>query len=676
MTDARQELEQLREQIERHNHLYYVLDRPEISDAEYDRLFRRLLDIEASHPEWVTPDSPSRRVGAPPLEAFESLTHRVPMLSLGNAFDEGELRAFDTRIKRFLGADPAESLDYVAELKLDGLAVSLVYENGVFTTGATRGDGTTGENVTLNLRTIKSIPLRLRLDNPPPVFEARGEVLMFREAFQALNQARADAGEPLFANPRNAAAGSIRQLDSRITASRNLSFFAYAVGAADGVALATHLELLAFLESAGFPVNPHTRRCAGIDEVVAFCRRWQERRHELPYEIDGVVVKINSVALQERLGAVSRSPRWAIAYKFPAEQQRTKLRKVEFKVGRTGAITPVAIMDPVVVAGSTVSRATLHNEDEMSRKGVRIGDTVIVQKAGDVIPEVVGVVTSERTGEEREILFPTRCPACGAEVHRPQGEAVARCSGVACPAQARQRLEHFVSRGAMDIDGVGPALLDQLLSAELVKDPADLYFLTEEQLAGLDRMAEKSARNVVEAIAASKHPPLARLLFALGIRHVGARVAEVIARHFGSLAAIASASRDDLAAIPEVGPAIAESVERFFRQDSTRQLLRKLQEAGVEPLAPEPPPTAGSDIAGKTFVFTGTFTRFTRREAETLVQSLGGKASSSVSKKTDFVVAGDAAGSKLEKARSLGVPVLTEEEFVTLLPPEAQARVT
>ncbi|NCP32836.1 MAG: DNA ligase (NAD(+)) LigA, partial [Armatimonadetes bacterium CG_4_10_14_3_um_filter_66_18] len=549
MTDVRDELLQLRAALERHNHLYYVLDQPEISDAEYDRLFRRLVEIERAHPDWVTPDSPSQRVGAPPLEAFTSVTHRAPMLSLANAFAAEELRAFDARLKRLLERDEGADLEYVAELKLDGLAVSLVYESGVLTTGATRGDGTTGENVTLNLRTLRSIPLRLTVANPPPVFEARGEALMFREAFAELNRARAEAEEPLFANPRNAAAGAIRQLDSAVTASRRLGFFAYAVGFTQGVAWARHTEALEFLKAAGLPANPHTQPCRGIEQVVEFCTDWQERRHTLPYEIDGVVVKLDSLALQDQAGTVSRSPRWAIAYKFPAEQQRTRLRAVEFNVGRTGALTPVALMDPVLVAGSTVSRATLHNEDEIRRKDVRAGDTVVIQKAGDVIPEVVEVVLSERTGAEQEIVFPTQCPSCGAEVCRPEGEAVARCTGAACPAQAQQQLEHFVSRGAMDLDGVGPALIEQLLAARLVKDAADLYVLTHQQLAGLDRMAEKSAQNALKAIAASKQPPLGRLLFALGIRHVGARVAEVIADHFRSLDAIAAAGVEELSGI-------------------------------------------------------------------------------------------------------------------------------
>jgi len=669
VTDVRDELLQLRAALERHNHLYYVLDQPEISDAEYDRLFRRLVEIERAHPDWVTPDSPSQRVGAPPLEAFTSVTHRAPMLSLANAFAAEELRAFDARLKRLLERDEGADLEYVAELKLDGLAVSLVYESGVLTTGATRGDGTTGENVTLNLRTLRSIPLRLTVANPPPVFEARGEALMFREAFAELNRARAEAEEPLFANPRNAAAGAIRQLDSAVTASRRLGFFAYAVGFTQGVAWARHTEALEFLKAAGLPANPHTQPCRGIEQVVEFCTDWQERRHTLPYEIDGVVVKLDSLALQDQAGTVSRSPRWAIAYKFPAEQQRTRLRAVEFNVGRTGALTPVALMDPVLVAGSTVSRATLHNEDEIRRKDVRAGDTVVIQKAGDVIPEVVEVVLSERTGAEQEIVFPTQCPSCGAEVCRPEGEAVARCTGAACPAQAQQQLEHFVSRGAMDLDGVGPALIEQLLAARLVKDAADLYVLTHQQLAGLDRMAEKSAQNALKAIAASKQPPLGRLLFALGIRHVGARVAEVIADHFRSLDAIAAAGVEELSGIHEVGPTIAESVHLFFQQDSTHELLRKLKEAGVEPHAAERAAVpADSPVAGKTFVFTGTLTQFSRSAAEALVKALGGKASGSVSKKTDYVVAGEEAGSKLDKARELGVMVLTEEEFRGLLP--------
>ncbi|MBI3921340.1 MAG: NAD-dependent DNA ligase LigA [Armatimonadetes bacterium] len=664
-----EELRQLRDEINRHNHLYYVLDAPEISDAEYDQRMRRLMELEERHPELVTSDSPTQRVGAAPLEAFGAVAHRVPMLSLSNAFSEEELRAFDKRIKRMADLSEEEPVEYVAELKIDGLAVSLTYEQGVFAVGATRGDSSTGEVITQNLRTIRSIPLRLLTDSPLPLLEARGEVYMTKREFERINKEREISGDPLFANPRNSAAGSLRQLDPSVTASRRLESFMYAVGFFAGVDLPSHWHLLQYLKEAGFKTNATSQLCVDIEEVIRYCTDWRHKENDLPYNIDGVVVKVNSMGLQRSLGFVSRSPRWATAFKFPAEQRVTRILDISVNVGRTGAITPTAEMAPVEVDGSTVSRATLHNEDEIRRKDVRIGDWVVIQKAGDVIPDVVEVVKEKRTGEEWEFVFPTACPACGAEVYRPEGEAVARCTGVSCPAQLKEHIWHFASRGAMNIDHVGESLVEQFIERGLVKDVADLYYLTQGQLVGLERMAEKSAQNVLDAIHASKQPTLARLVYALGIRHVGEHVAEVLADHFGTLARLREATEEELSEVMEIGPRIAQSVAIFFRQSETVELLDKLDRAGVQPQEVEKEKTVSADspISGKSFVFTGAMTGFDRKEAEALVKRLGGKASGSVSKRTDFVVVGDSPGSKYDKALELGVTVLTEEEFLQML---------
>jgi len=659
---ARDIVQELRRQLQHHNHRYYVLDSPEISDADYDRLFRELQELEETHPELVTPDSPTQRVGAPPLEEFATIRHRRPMLSLGNAFDEGELRAFDERIKRHLSLPEDDIIDYLADLKVDGLAVSLTYDNGVFARGATRGDGTTGEDITVNLRTVRAIPLRMLLDDPPPLVEVRGEVYLDRREFARINREREQAGESLFANPRNAAAGSLRQLDSSITAGRRLGIIVYGLGATEGLSFERHSKTLDYLEQAGFRASPERCVCPGVAEAAAYCAEWQDKHADLGYGADGVVVKVDSLALQRELGQVSRSPRWAVAYKFPPEEQTTVLLDIQVSVGRTGALTPVAVMEPVVVSGSTVQNAVLHNEDEVARKDVRIGDTVIIRKAGDVIPEVIGPVISKRTGKERKFKMPGRCPVCGAEAVRPEGEAVRRCTGIACPAQVHGRMEHFVSRGALDADGLGPKIIAQLAESGLVKDPADLYFLTKDDLLTLDRMGDKLADNVLRAIAETKHPTLARLIYALGIRHVGAHVAEVLAERFGSLERFAKATEEELNETHEIGPAIAESVAVFFRQQQTKELLEKLARAGVKPEAAEPSAPPGGPFAGKTVVFTGAISR-PRAEAERLVKSQGGRAASSVSKKTDFVVAGEPPGSKYEKARALGIPILTEEEF-------------
>jgi len=656
---------ELRKEIERHNYLYYVLDQPEISDAEYDRLFRELVALETEHPELVTPDSPTQRVGAPPLEEFGTVRHREPMLSLGNAFEADELWAFDARVKRILELADDTDVDYVCEPKIDGIACTLTYENGALVTGATRGDGTTGEDITTNLRTIKSIPLRLRVDDPPALIEIRGEVYLSFAEFQRINREREEQGEPLFANPRNAAAGSVRQLDSRITAGRRLDFFAYALGQVEGRVFERHWGVLEFLREAGFRVNPGSEVRSGMAAVIEYCEESEPRRRDLDYAMDGVVVKVDSTARQRTLGQVSRSPRWAIAYKYAPEQATTVVRAIGIGIGRTGAVTPIAVMDPVEVSGSTVQHATLHNEDQVRRLGVKIGDTVIIQKAGEVIPEVVSVVTERRSGNEIEWSMPKTCPVCGAEIIRPPGEAVARCTGVACSAQINGRIQHFASRGAMDIDGLGPAIANQLIERGLVRDPADLYYVKKENLLDLERMADKSASNLLAAIEASKRRPLSRLIYGLGIRHVGDHVADVLAEHFGSLERLCAATEEELSEVPEIGPVIAASAAAFFRQEQAASMLKKLADVGVRPEAPAAP-AGDRPLEGKTFVFTGALS-MPRAEAERIIARLGARATSSVSKTTDYVVVGEDPGSKYDKAKKLGITILDEQQFRDLV---------
>ena len=659
-----QELQELREQLHRHNHQYYVLDAPVISDAEFDRLMRRLQEIEMAHPEWVTADSPTQRVGGQPLAGFEKVTHAAPLLSLGNVFSAGELRAFDNRVRSAVG----DALEYIVELKIDGLAVNLIYENGRLNRAATRGDGEVGEDVTTNVRTIRSIPLLLQeSEDLPAYFEVRGEVFMPRRAFDRLNRQRSASGEALFANCRNAAAGSLRQLDSKVTASRTLDFFAYGIGQRQGLPFRTHAEVLVGLGRSGFRINPHYRTFSSIEEVVAHCESWADRRAGLDYDIDGLVVKVNSLALQEELGNTVKEPRWAIAWKFPAEEAATVVEDIFVGVGRTGVLTPTAILQPVLLSGSTVSRATLHNEDFIRDKDVRIGDTVIIHKAGEVIPEVVTVVAEKRTGTEREFIMPAACPECGRPVVRKPGEAAHRCVNPACPAMAREGLIHFVSRDAMDIDGMGPSIIESLLNAGLVSDAADLYSLKVDDLAKQERLGEKSAANLVQAIDASREAGLARLLFALGIRFVGAKVAGILAKAYGKMETITEASLEELVKIPDIGPRIAESVVGYFADPEHLALIDKLRQAGVlmeEKQADELPPQI---FAGKTFVLTGALSMLSRDEASAEIEKRGGKAASSVSRKTDFVVAGAEAGSKLTKARELGVTVLTEQEFLAML---------
>ncbi|MEJ5297052.1 MAG: NAD-dependent DNA ligase LigA [Armatimonadota bacterium] len=668
--DVAQQAARLRERIEELNYHYFVLDSPLVDDAEYDRLFSELERLEEQYPELRTPDSPTQRVGAPPAEEFRTVVHRAPMLSLANAFGEEELEEFDARIKRFLGADAPGSIEYVCELKIDGLAVSLTYERGVLVQGATRGDGTRGEDITANLRTVKSIPLSLPAGSagPPELMEVRGEAYLSVAEFRRINEERSQEGQPLFANPRNAAAGSLRQLDPSVTASRRLRFFAYGLGVVSQPIARTHLDALQMLKKWRFPVNPHTRVSQGIAGAREFCREWAERRRELDYQIDGVVIKVNDFALQERLGAVSRSPRWAVAYKFPAEQAVTTVRDIVVQVGRTGALTPVAELEPVKIGGVTVSRATLHNEDEIRRKDVRVGDRVVIQRAGDVIPEVVSVVLDERPPDAKPFRMPDRCPACGAPVTREEGEAVARCTNYSCPAQRLERLVHFCSKGAMDMDGVGPATLAQMLEKGLVSEPADLYRLTAADLLQLDGVKEKLAENILQAISGSKRPPLDRFIFALGIRHVGEHVARILASRYRDIHTLMEASEKDLGGIDQIGPVIAREVATFFRDPRNRAAVERLLAAGVAPVGP--PETGGvkqTPLTGKSVVFTGTLESMTREEAEALARRLGAEVKSSVSRSTDLVVAGEKAGSKLARAAELGVRVVSEKEFLEMV---------
>lgn len=658
----RERVEKLREEIRYHEYRYYVLDAPEISDAEFDQLMRELEKLEAEYPELISGDSPTQRVGGEPLSAFEKIEHSVPMLSLGNAFNEGELRDFAERVYRLAGR---RDLEFLVEHKLDGLTAVLRYEAGVLTLGATRGNGIVGEVVTENIRTIHSVPLKLA---QPLNLEVRGEVYISKDDFQRINAERLEQGEEPFANPRNAAAGSVRQLDPRIAAARSLTMQVYDLVNVEDLELRTDTEALALLQDLGFKVNWY-QSCRNLDELVEICKEWTIKREDLPYEIDGLVIKVNDLALRQEMGATARSPRWAIAYKFPGQQKTSLVKDIVITVGRTGALTPTAILEPVHIAGSTISRATLHNEDEIRRKDIRIGDHVLVQKAGDVIPEVVKVIKEKRDGSERVFQMPDKCPVCGAEAVREEGEAVLRCSNVTgCPAQLREGILHFISRDAMNIEGVGPALVDQLLEKGLLKDYADLYALREEDLLPLERMGKKSASNVIQAIGRSKERELHNLIFALGIRHVGAGVARVLAGAYKSIKELAGASREELEAIEEIGPAIAGSIVNFFQEDKNLQVVEKLRQYGVK-MSTDPEEEEASlveGIAGKRFVFTGTLNNFSRTEAREKVLAAGGKVSSSVSKNTDYLVAGEGGGSKLAKARDLGVTVLTEEEFLEL----------
>jgi DNA ligase (NAD+) len=662
-------VEELRSQINHANYRYYVLDSPEISDAEYDQLMEELRAREADHPELQSPDSPTQRVGAGPAAQFAVVQHRVPMLSLANAFNADALRAWHERITRLLGR---EVRDFTIEPKIDGLAIMLRYEQGRFSIGATRGDGSQGEDITANLRTIRTVPLSLN-DRPPRYLEVRGEVYLSRAAFQKINDERAAAGQPLFANPRNCAAGSVRQLDSRITARRPLDVFIYALGEAEGWQPRAQWEMLDAFREWGFKTNPNNKRVQTIDQVVAACAEWEHRRESLSYEIDGVVVKVNDLHVQSELGAVGREPRWAIAFKFPPVQATTLLESIEVNVGRTGSLNPFAVLKPVQVGGVTISQATLHNEDDIRRKDIRVGDTVLVHRAGEVIPQVIGPILSKRPPDAKPYELPKVCPICGSAVVRPDGEAMARCTGgfAKCWAQRFELLKHFVSRGAMDIEAVGEKLAWSLIHNKLVYDPSDLYPLTKEQLIALERIGDKSAQNILDNIEASKTRPLTRVLFALGIRYVGYQTAELLARELGTMDRLRQASLEGIVAVEGVGPKIGESVYAWFRDADNLRLVDKLAAAGVN--MSETSSTVSGPLTGLTIVVTGRLERHSRSQIEQRIKELGGVVGDSVSKKTSYLVAGDDAGSKLAKAQKLGTPILDEAGFEALLAERSHA---
>ncbi len=663
-----QQLDNLRQALRRYEYEYHVLDNPTIPDTEYDKLFHQLKALEAAHPELITADSPTQRVGAKPLSAFAQIRHEIPMLSLDNAFSDEEFFAFVKRIEDRLGLLP-QPLTFCCEPKLDGLAVSILYVNGILSQAATRGDGTTGEDITANIRTIRNIPLQLLSDNPPARLEVRGEVFMPHAGFERLNEHALEHGEKTFANPRNAAAGSLRQLDPNITSKRPLSFNAYSIGVAEGAELPQgQYERLQWLKTIGIPVNAEIRLCEGVDAVLDFYQDIQSKRSELGYDIDGTVLKINDIELQQRLGFISKAPRWAIAYKFPAQEQLTRLNDVEFQVGRTGAVTPVAKLEPVFVAGVTVSNATLHNGDEIARLDLAIGDTVVVRRAGDVIPQIIGVLHERRPADAKPIIFPTHCPVCDSLIVRIDGEAVARCTGgLICAAQRKEALKHFVSRKAMDIDGVGAKLIEQLVDRELIHTPADLFKLDLTTLCRLERMAEKSAQNALASLQKAKQTTLARFIFALGIREVGEATALNLANHFKTLEALQAADLNALQEVPDVGEVVANRIFVFWREAHNVAVVEDLLKQGVHWPAVEEKIVSDNPFNGKTVVLTGTLSQMGRTEAKARLQELGAKVSGSVSAKTDFVIAGDAAGSKLSKAQELGVTVLSEEQWLAML---------
>jgi len=663
MSKITEKIEELRTALHRHNHRYYVLDDPEISDAEYDRLMQELIALEKAHPECYSPDSPTQRVGAAPLEKFETAAHSVPMLSLDNGFDNEDISEFDNRVRKNLGV---MEVSYTAEPKLDGLAVELVYENGRMVMASTRGDGVRGEVITANVRTIRSVPLILHGEQIPSLLEVRGEVFISREGFRRLNEERLKNELAPFANPRNAAAGAVRQLDSRATAKRPLEIFLYGIGKIVGVQnfeppLVSHSESLMFLKSLGFRINPLIRANITIGQAIDYYHELSEKRHNLPYEIDGMVIKVDDLKFQEQLGATSRSPRWAIAYKFKAMQETTRLLNIEVQVGRTGALTPVAHLEPVSVGGVTVSRATLHNDDEIRRKDIRIGDMVLIQRAGDVIPEIVKVIDSARTGDEKEFVMPQNCPVCGAAVSRDTDEAVTRCGNPDCPAQLKERVRHFASKGAFDIEGMGEKMVEQLVSKGLVSSYADIFTLDKPALEALDRMGAKSALNIVNAIEKSKNISLARFLYSLGIRHVGENIAQIIADHFQMIDGILSAKAADFEAIGGIGSEIAQSLERFFSDEKNRNTIQHIMDDGVKLTAPPALSLTQERFRGKVFVLTGTLENMTRSQAKALIEKSGGKVTDSVSKNTSFVVAGASPGSKLDKAKKLGIPIIDEK---------------
>lgn len=664
LRNAEQKINELQSLLNQYGYEYYVLDKPSVPDVEYDRLMNELLELEGKFPELKTPDSPTERVGGPVLDLFEKVEHKTPMLSLGNAFNEDDLKDFDRRIRQAAGDD----FSYVCELKIDGLAVSLRYEDGLFIQGATRGDGTIGEDITANLKTIKSIPLRLR-ENVS--IEVRGEAFMPKRSFETLNKAKEEQGEEPFANPRNAAAGSLRQLDPKMAASRNLDVFLYGIGDIGETGVTSHSEGLDYLDQLGFKTNKERRNCATIDEVIDYVNSWVEKRPHLPYEIDGIVIKVDSLEQQRALGTTAKSPRWAIAYKFPAEEVVTTLLDIELSVGRTGVVTPTAILQPVKVAGTTVGRASLHNEDLIREKDIKIGDKVVVKKAGDIIPEVVNVLAGERTGQEKDFYMPTHCPECESELVRLDGEVALRCINPKCPAQIREGLIHFVSRDAMNIDGLGEKVISQLFAEKLIHDVADIYQLKQEQLLALERMGEKSVSNLLKGIEASKNNSLEKLLFGLGIRHVGAKAAKTLAIQFGTMSSLAAATKEQLLAINEIGEKMADSIVTFFEMEEVGQLLQELVDYGVnmeyKGVKPTTAAESSSIFAGKTVVLTGKLEQLSRNEAKEKIEALGGNVAGSVSKKTHLVIAGEDAGSKLAKAQDLGIEVWDEEKLLVEL---------
>jgi DNA ligase (NAD+) len=668
-TDYQQRAATLREQINHHNYLYYVNDNPEIPDAEYDRLFRELQELEQAHPELLTPDSPTQRVGGEVLDKFAEVEHAIPMLSLDNVFDQEELTAFDKRVRDWLNTDQPQT--YAAEPKLDGLAISIRYENGILVQAATRGDGTRGEDVTANVRTIKSVPLKLNGENIPSVVEVRGEIFMPKAGFEQLNQSQLANNKKAFVNPRNAAAGSLRQLDSRITAQRPLAIYCYGIGYLEGADRpASHSAAMRLIESWGCRISPELQTLTGLDACQEYIQQLGERRANLPYDIDGVVFKVDDTALQERLGFVSRAPRWAIAYKFPAQEEMTVVEDIEIQVGRTGALTPVARLKPVFVGGVTVSNATLHNEDEIRRKDVHIGDSVIVRRAGDVIPEVVKVISNKRPATATEFVMPTQCPVCGSDVEREEGEAVSRCSGgLFCAAQRKEAIKHFASRKALDIDGLGDKLVEQMVDAGMIKNPADLFLLSADEIASLERMGQKSADNLVAALQAAKETRFPRFLYALGIREVGEATARSLAMHFADLDSLMQADAESLVEIEDVGPVVAHHIQTFFQQAHNREVITRLLEVGIH-WPQEERASSDSALSGKTVVLTGTLAQMSRSEAKEKLLALGAKVAGSVSKKTDYVVAGSDAGSKLNKAESLGIPVVDEDTLIQWLTQE------
>ncbi len=662
--DIKKKIGKLRELIEHHDRKYYLENRPEVSDQEYDRLMKELQKLEAAHSGLVTPDSPTQRVSGETTEGFKSVEHRKPMLSMDNTYSGGEIREFDRRVKKNLEID---RLDYVVELKIDGVSISLLYEKGRFIQGATRGDGFSGDDITVNLKTIRSLPLIVKKDaRPPGLFEARGEVYMSRKTFEKINKEKEKEGDEVFANPRNACAGSLKLLDSSEVAKRHLNMWMYGVGYIERASFKTQFEALQFLKESGFRTSPHIKKCHSIEEVIKYCDEWEDKKDSLDYDIDGMVIKVDSFDYQKKLGQTSKSPRWMIAYKFPAERKETMLEDIIVQVGRTGTLTPVAVLKPVELSGSTVSRATLHNQDEILRKDIRIGDHVIIEKAGEIIPQVVEALKSKRKGREKKFSMPKRCPVCKGRIEGVEGEVALRCENLSCTAQLKERIKHFASRGAMDIEGMGEAIVAQLVDKNMVEDYADIYYLKHEDVAGLERMADKSASNLIEGIGKSKRNDLNRLVFGLGIRHVGVRAAWILAARFKSLDKITEAGIEEFENINEIGPVMAKSIFNFFRSKENKKVIEKLKKAGVN--VSSSLRALGSGVfEGKTFVVTGSLEEFTRQEIEGLIRTNGGSASSSVSENTDFLVAGKEAGSKLEVAKKLGVKIIDEDEFKKML---------